>query len=101
MQPRKFSDNKILAQRRRASKEITAGIEEKIDQLHGFSAGKRAFEFSFFISLYAVGAIVASRSQDQWLFSAIGVLLMGIALNSLGIFIHEGLHGLLASNART
>jgi fatty acid desaturase len=30
----------------------------------------------------------------------LSVLLMGLALNSLGIFLHEGLHGLLARNER-
>lgn len=98
--PRKNGDNKILAQRRRASKEITEGIEDQIDQLHVFSAAKRAREFSFFIALYALGALIAAGSTGGWLLPAIGILLMGVALNSSAIFIHEGLHGLLANNPK-
>src|SRR5215203_3306185 len=88
---------RILAQPRRAGVEITAGIEAEIDELHALNARKRAREFGFFVALYAFGAFVATQSQIGWLSAASGILLMGLALNSCGIFIHDGLHCLLSS----
>jgi fatty acid desaturase len=91
---------RILAQPRRASEEITAGIETEIDELHVLDARKRTREFAFFFLLYAVGAFVAAQSQLGLPAVLCGILIMGVALNSCGIFIHDGLHGLLAKNPR-
>ncbi|HUS34025.1 MAG TPA: fatty acid desaturase [Verrucomicrobiae bacterium] len=91
---------RILAQPRRAGQEITAGIETEIEELHALDARKRAREFGFFVALYAFGAFLAAQSQIGWPSAALGIVVMGLALNSCGIFIHDGLHGLLAGNAR-
>ena len=92
---------RILAQPRRAGSEITAGIESEIEGLHTLDARRRAREFGFFLALYAFGAFLAVQSQIGWPAAALGILIMGLALNSCGIFIHDGLHGLLASNPRS
>jgi fatty acid desaturase len=95
-----MNSNRILAQPRRAGKEITEGIEERIEQAHVLDAGKRAREIVFFIALYAVGSLLAASSQLGWVGPMLGILLMGVAINSCGILIHDGLHGLLAKNPR-
>lgn len=97
--PRVPESNRIRAQQRRATRETTRGIEGEIEQLHRLDGGKRVREFSFFATLYAVGVAVALRGEGP-LPVLLAVLLMGLALNSLPIFLHEGLHGLLAGNAR-
>lgn len=91
---------RILAQPRRAGEEITAGIETQIEQLHVLDARKRISEFAFFFALYAIGAFVAAQSNIRFAAALSGTLIMGIALNSCGIFIHDGLHGLLAKTPR-
>jgi fatty acid desaturase len=93
-------DNRILAQQRRASKEITKGLEKKIDELHKLNNFERIKEFLFFVLVYGLGFLFIFLSTKVFIFFFVGILLMGISLNSLGIFIHEGLHGLLARNER-
>lgn len=93
-------DNRILIERTRANKEISEGIEAEVNQLFVLSAAKRAREFLFFGCIYAAGAYTVSQFGHVWALAVIGIVLMGIAINSLGIFIHEGLHGLLAKNHR-
>ncbi len=92
------SKNEVLASQRRASKEVTQGIEKEIEDLHGLSALQRGREVSFFALLYAVGALLAFHSDGSSAFSLMGIVCMGIALNALGILIHDGLHGLLANS---
>ncbi len=96
--PRIAPDNRIKGQQRRASAEITAGIENEIERLHQLNPRKRLGEFLAFFAIYAIGALVTHRSTGHgWI---VGVLLMGIAMNSLGILLHEGLHGVLAADPR-
>lgn len=97
--PRIAGSNRIRAQQRRASSELTRGIEREIGHLHRLDAWKRTSEFAFFVALYALGATLALRVDGTFLLLP-SILLMGLALNSLPIFIHEGLHGLLAGNER-
>ncbi len=99
--PKISSNNVVLAEQRRASKEITQGIEKEIDQLHILSGRKRVVEFFFFFILYSLGALLIFLFSKIFLLTLMGILFMGIALNSLAILIHEGLHGLLAKNTRT
>tara|TARA_B100000809_G_scaffold259040_1_gene303288 strand:+ start:579 stop:1553 length:975 start_codon:yes stop_codon:yes gene_type:complete len=94
------NEREALASRRRASKEITEGIEETIDDLHSLSDLQRVREVFFFVLLYAVGALLASSSDRFQAFFLVGVVCMGAALNSLAILIHDGLHGLLARNSK-
>lgn len=88
------------SQRRRAAPSLVDGIEAEIDACHRLSGFKRAAEFVFFAALYATGAIVVNWFPDGGFSTVTGVVVMGIAMNSLGILIHEGLHGLLARDAR-
>ena len=92
--------NPVLAQRRLATKELTEGIEDKINQLHIFKPGKRIEEFLFFGLLYGAGAILVSVFNKTIPLVIIGIIVMGTAFNSLAIFIHEGLHGLLSTNPK-
>jgi len=96
-QPHISKDNKIVIERTQAYNDISRGIEKEIEQLHIFNPVKRLKEFLFFGILYLVGALIILFSNDILLFILTGILFMGLALNSLGIFIHEGLHGLLSS----
>lgn len=98
--PRISKDNRVLIERTLANKEISKGIETQVDQLLVLNAAKRAREFLFFGCLYAVGALIVSLSNSILPLTLSGVIFMGVALNSLAIFIHEGLHGLLANNWR-
>jgi len=98
--PRIASENEVLAAQRRASKEITQGLEDRIEELHALSARQRGCEFSFFAFLFGFGALGVYYSHGQPVFTLMGIVCMGVALNSLAIFMHEGLHGLLARNPR-
>lgn len=88
------------SQERRAARDITKGIEERIEQLHQLSARKRILEVLPFAGLYAIGAFMAWLAPSTPWLTLPAILLMGLALNSLGILIHEGLHGLLARDPR-
>lgn len=98
--PHISKDNRVLIERTHANKEISKGIEAQVNQLLVLNAGKRAREFLFFGCLYSVGALFVSFSNGILPLILIGILFMGVALNSLAIFIHEGLHGLLANRWR-
>lgn len=93
-------DRDRQAQRRRAGAEVTRGIEAEIEACHQLSALRRGGEVSFFIVLYLAGAAWVVFSPEPISFMLIGIILMGVAMNSLGILIHEGLHGLLAKDRR-
>ena len=85
------------ARARRIDPAALAGIEREIEACHRLSASKRCLEVAPFLALYLAGVWLASHSAFTP-FVAVGVLLMGLAMNSLGILIHEGLHGLLAKS---
>ena len=95
--PHISKDNRVLIERTLANKEISKGIETQVNQLLVLNVGKRAREFLFFGCLYATGVIIVFFSNSIIPFTLIGIIFMGVALNSLAIFIHEGLHGLLAN----
>ncbi|MCJ8331891.1 MAG: fatty acid desaturase, partial [Lentisphaeria bacterium] len=61
------------------------------------SAKKRFLEITSFLTLYLIGAFFVYQYNSLTIRLS-GILLMGLALNSLGILIHDGLHGLLAKN---
>ena len=98
--PHISKDNRVLIERTLANREISKGIETQVNRLLVLNAGKRTREFLFFGCLYAVGALLVSSSNGILSLTLIGILFMGVALNSLAIFIHEGLHGLLANRWR-
>lgn len=83
-------------QSRRADVYVTEGIESEIDACHQLSTGKRVLEVLLFASCYALGAAWCLTGPQHMALKLLGILPMVIAINSLGIFIHEGLHGLLA-----
>ncbi len=97
--PHISKENRILIERTQAHKDISEGIEDSIDKLFILSSTKRLKEFLFFAGLYITGVLVLYISNNS-IFTLISILFMGVALNSLGIFIHEGLHGLLANRWR-
>lgn len=96
--PNIAKDNIILVERTRANIEISQGIEKEVNQLFVLSSSKRAHEFLFFGFIYIVGVFLIVLFGKDFPLVLIGVLFMGVGLNSLAIFIHEGLHGLLANN---
>jgi len=91
-------DGKRVSQKGELPQGIISGIENEIEHLHCLSALNRFKEGAFFMGLYFIGAVIVTFVPHfvwaQW----ISIFMMGVALNSLGIFIHEGLHGLLAGN---
>lgn len=89
-------DREVAARSRRIGSTALAGIEMEIEELHRIDHLKRIREVMPFAALYAVGAGLAAWCGDRWLLWIAAVLLMGLAMNSLGILIHDGLHGLLA-----
>ena len=75
------------------------GIEAEIEACHRISHARRIAEVLPFVALYLAGAWVAARADgSRWMVLA-GVGVMGLAMNTLGILIHEGLHGLLARSS--
>lgn len=82
-----------------AKKELSDGHEEEIRALHRLNPQARLAQFAMFLVLYAGGTVVAATTTASW-WQLFAVLLMGFAFNLLGLFIHEGLHGLLAEGKR-
>jgi len=70
-------------------------MESNILKCHCLSLKKRLLELLFFTTLYCAGVLVTVFSGNQAPILILGYFLMGICLNSLGILIHEGIHGLL------
>ncbi len=89
----KAVDRDALARARRVDPALLVGIESEIDACHRLSCWRRILEVLPFIGMYLAGAWLASAGTWKWW---LGVLAMGVAMNTLGILIHEGLHGLLA-----
>ncbi|MGB6220601.1 fatty acid desaturase family protein [Haloferula sp.] len=81
--------------------ELSAGIEDQVQALHHLSGWHRSRELLFFIALYGLGALTMVLGNGHWVISAAAVAIMGLAMNSSGLFIHEGLHGLLWNGRRT
>lgn len=96
--PRVAGDNAVLAQQRRAGAELEVGIESELERLHHLDPRKRLLEFAAFALLYLCGALWGGGTTG-W-FRLPGILAMGAGMNALGIFLHEGLHGVLAADPR-
>lgn len=97
--PLQSRDRETVARSRRIEPAALAGIESDIEECHRISHGKRIAEVAPFAALYLGGAWLAAWSGGGWLPLAAGVLVMGVAMNTLGILIHDGLHGLLAKSS--
>ncbi len=89
-------DRESAARSRRIDPAALEGIEAEIEACHRISHRKRLAEVAPFAAIYLAGAWLAGLEGGGWPALAAGVLVMGVAMNSLGILIHEGLHGLLA-----
>jgi len=98
--PAEPSSQDHRTEKRRAGAEVIAGIESEIVACHRLSAGHRLSEVGFFAALYATGALLVAGFPDALPALLAGILMMGLALNACGILIHEGLHGILARDAR-
>lgn len=97
--PGHMRERESVARSRRIDPAALAGIEEEIEECHRISHLRRIGEVVPFILLYLAGAGLAAWSAGRWWLLTPGVLAMGVAMNTLGILIHEGLHGLLARSA--
>ena len=93
-------DNRVAVELKKADEQISQGIETQVNELFILNPIKRSYEFLFFGIVYLIGAIAVSQFEGNWVLTLFGIIFMGIALNSLVIFMHEGLHGLLANNHR-
>lgn len=87
------------AKARRMDPATLVGIEHEIEACHRISHASRILEVGPFVFLYLAGAFLANDAGERWYVLALGVVVMGVAMNSLGILIHDGLHGLLARAA--
>ena len=92
-------ERETIARSRRIDPAALAGIEAEIEACHRMSNMKRSAEVAPFVCFYLAGAWLAACAQGSWWMLASGVLVMGVAMNTLGILIHDGLHGLLAKSA--
>lgn len=92
------NDRETQSQKRRIDDAIIDGIEKEIDDCHQLSSIHRAKEIVFFTALYLAGASWVNIAPQHTSHQLIGIIIMGVAMNSLGILIHEGLHGLLSKN---
>lgn len=90
------AEREVVARRRRVESAALVGIETEIERCHELSSIRRVVEVVPFVLMYFGGAGLAAAGWGGWVSLALGILLMGVAMNSLGILIHEGLHGLLA-----
>lgn len=80
--------------------------DARLQKWTSLDARKRWFELLAFAAIYLCGAalMVWSRSFAGiagGLCAVAGIVLMGISYNSLGLFLHEGLHGALAKSRGT
>jgi len=85
-----------VAKQRRIDPSLLVGIEREIEECHRVSNARRLVEVLPFVALYLAGAKLAASAEGNGWLLAFGIVLMGLAMNTLGILIHEGLHGLLA-----
>ena len=92
--------SEILAALKEGSKKVSSGIEEEISCLQDLSNAKRLLEVIPFLCFYISGAALAYNQSNLPLLLFPGIVLMGVALNSLGILVHEGLHGALVKGHR-
>ncbi len=90
------SEREAEAGRRRIDASALAGIEAEIEGCHRISHWRRIAEVAPFVCIYLCGAWLAASGRGGVFSLVAGVLVMGVAMNTLGILIHEGLHGLLA-----
>lgn len=91
-----MGEREAFARSRRMEPEALAGIEAEIEACHRISNVRRIAEVLPFAALYLAGAwLAAYGGKSLWMMGG-SVLVMGLAMNTLGILIHEGLHGLLA-----
>lgn len=97
--PEQRAEREAFARSRRMAPSELAGIEAEIEACHRISHTRRVCEVLPFTALYLAGAWLAARGEGLWWMVSAGVLCMGVAMNTLGILIHEGLHGLLARSA--
>lgn len=79
---------------------LSRGLKLEVAQLHQLSLLRRLGEMGFFIALYAGGVIAVNLSGGGMIGHIGGIILMGMALNACGLFIHEGLHGILVKGRR-
>ncbi len=96
--PKISKGNEVLDEQKFAVKNITQGIEGEIKKLHILSTKRRLLELLFFVVIYCLGAYSVIVFDNRLLMISVGVFLMGVSMSSLGLFIHEGLHGLLSNN---
>lgn len=95
--PVHHTDREVGARARRIDPAALAGIEAEIEACHRISNAKRVAEVAPFVAIYLAGAWLAG--WGGWLALVAGVFVMGVAMNTLGILIHDGLHGLLARSS--
>ncbi len=61
--PSRSNHQEALASERLAGKDITEGLGNEIEDLHRLSVLQRGREVSFFVLLYAAGALLAFYSD--------------------------------------
>lgn len=93
------SERESVAKARRVDPAALVGIEAEIEACHHISHTRRIAEVAPFLMLYLAGAWLADAAGGRWWMLAAGILVMGVSMNTLGILIHDGLHGLLARDA--
>lgn len=97
--PGQNEKREAVARSRRMDPAALIGIEAEIEECHRISNAKRIAEVLPFVGLYLAGAWLTAWGGGSWWVLLAGVAVMGLALNTLGILIHEGLHGLLAKSS--
>lgn len=79
-------------------KTVSAGLEEEIRRLRNQHSGKRAIEIVFFAALFLIGAamiwtgVQGNGSLAEWTFIIAGTIISALALNTIVLFLHEGMH---------
>lgn len=87
----------------RARRLVSAGREDAIRRLHGLDDRRRSLDLLIYPALWCLGATLSclawSRLQGppRLLFSALGWLFSGAALNAHILLVHESMHGVLFS----
>lgn len=84
---------------------LSRGHTTEFSHWHTLNQRKRLVEVAVFAIIFLTGFCIVSIANTQFglianLLLCTGTLLMGIAYNSLGLFLHEGLHGTLTVNKK-
>jgi fatty acid desaturase len=100
--PFESPESEALQATLRARRGLLQGREAEVMPLFRHDWRKRAWEFSFFVSLSAAGVYLTARglAASRLPLLAVGIVITSLALNAFVLLMHEGMHSTLFRSPR-